>query len=167
MKRIETNYNNALDLGDQLALSAYRSTAGGSNTYGLTYTMPLNAMNGTLRARYLPSNFNLIDPDLAALGVEGSSNTYELTYRQPLIRKPNEELALSLGFRHRTGETLVSNVVIDSTRTSVVQFGQDYLKRDRFGAWGLRSQFNLGTGGPVHCRRGQLRARLLSKCSLW
>ncbi|MEL6815077.1 MAG: ShlB/FhaC/HecB family hemolysin secretion/activation protein [Cyanobacteria bacterium J06598_3] len=143
---IETNYNNALGLGDQLSLSAYRSTAGGSNTYGLTYAVPLNAMNGTLRARYLPSNFNLIDPDLAALGVEGSSNTYELTYRQPLIRKPNEELALSLGFRHRTGETLVSDVVIDSTRTSIVQFGQDYLKRDRSGAWGLRSQFNLGTG---------------------
>ncbi|MEM9092686.1 MAG: ShlB/FhaC/HecB family hemolysin secretion/activation protein [Cyanobacteria bacterium P01_F01_bin.53] len=143
---IEANYSNALGLGDRLSLSAYRSTAGGSNTYGVTYAVPLNAMNGTIQARYLPSSFNLIDPDLAALGVEGSSNTYELNYRQPLIHKPNEELALSLGFRHRTGETLVSDVVIDSTRTSIFQFAQDYLKRDRAGAWGLRSQFNLGTG---------------------
>ena len=143
---IETNVNNPLGLGDRLSASAYRSTAGGSNVYSFNYSLPLNAMNGTLQARYLPSTFALIDPELQALGVRGSSDTYELTYRQPLIRQPNEELALSLGFRHRTGETLVSDVAIDSTRTSVVQFGQDYLKRDRRGAWGLRSQFNVGTG---------------------
>ncbi|MEL6160186.1 MAG: ShlB/FhaC/HecB family hemolysin secretion/activation protein [Cyanobacteria bacterium J06554_11] len=142
---LEANYNNALGLGDQLSLSAYRSTTGGSNTFGVTYRVPVNALNGTLQARYLPSSFELIDPELAALDVEGSSSTYEFTFRQPLIRKPNEEFALSLGFRRRTGETLISDVVIDSTRTSVFQFGQDYLKRDRTGAWGLRSQFNLGT----------------------
>ena len=143
---IEGTVNNPLGFGDRLNLSAFRSTAGGSSTFGATYTAPLNALNGTLQARYQPSSFDLISQELRTLGVEGSSDTYELTYRQPLIRQPNEELALSLGFRHRTGETLVSNVVIDSTRTSVFQFGQDYLKRDRKGAWGLRSQFNLGTG---------------------
>ncbi|MEL7141774.1 MAG: ShlB/FhaC/HecB family hemolysin secretion/activation protein [Cyanobacteria bacterium J06554_3] len=143
---LEANYNNALGLGDQLSLSAYRATTGGANTFGVTYKVPLNAMDGSLQARYLPSSFRLVDPALAALGVEGSSSTYELTYRQPFIREPNEEFAMSLGFRRRTGETLVSNVVIDSTQTSVFQFGQEYLKRDRTGAWGVRSQFNLGTG---------------------
>ncbi len=143
---LETNYNNLLGLGDRLSLSASRNTSGGSTAYGVTYGVPLNAMNGTLEARYLPSSFNLVEPALAALGIEGSSDSYELTYRQPIIRQPSEELALSLGFRHRTGETLISDVVIDSTRTSVFQFGQDYLKRDRSGAWGLRSQFNIGTG---------------------
>ena len=43
----------------------------------------------------------LIDPALQALSVRGASDTYELTYRQPVIRQPNEEFALSLGFRHR------------------------------------------------------------------
>ncbi|NJM96520.1 MAG: ShlB/FhaC/HecB family hemolysin secretion/activation protein [Phormidesmis sp. RL_2_1] len=143
---IDATYSNALGLGDQLSVSAYRNTTGGAHTYGVTYSLPLNAMNGTLQARYSPSSFELVDPALAALGVRGTASTYELTYRQPLIRQPNEELALSLGFRHRTGETLVSNFVIDATRTSAVQFGQDYLKRDQSGAWGLRSQFNLGTG---------------------
>ncbi len=36
--------------------------------------------------------------------------------------------------------------MIDSTKTIVFQFGQDYFRRDRTGAWELRSQFNLGTG---------------------
>jgi hemolysin activation/secretion protein len=143
---VDLNYNNLLGLGDRLSLSASRNTSGGSTAYSVTYGVPLNALNGTLEARYLPSAFNLVEPALAALGIEGSSDTYELTYRQPIIRKPSEELALSLGFRHRTGETLISDVVIDSTRASVFQFGQDYLRRDRTGAWGVRSQFNLGTG---------------------
>ncbi|MGB7086550.1 MAG: ShlB/FhaC/HecB family hemolysin secretion/activation protein [Phormidesmis sp.] len=143
---IEAEYNNALGLGDRLSLSAYRSTAGGSNLYGILYSLPLNAMDGTLQARYQPSSFSLIDPQLSAFGVEGASHTYELSYRQPVIRRPNETLGLSLGFRHRTGETLISDVVVHSTRTSVFEMSQDYLKRDRQGAWGLRSQFNLGTG---------------------
>lgn len=143
---LETNYQNLLGVGDSLSVSAYRTTTGGSNTYAFAYDLPLNAMDGTLQARYLPSTFELVDSELASLDVEGSSDTYELTYRQPIIRKPTEELALSLGFRQRMGETLISDVVIDSTRTSVVQFGQDYLRRDRSGAWGVRSQFNLGTG---------------------
>jgi hemolysin activation/secretion protein len=143
---VDLNYNNLLGLGDRLSLGASRNTSGGATAYSFTYGIPLNAMNGTLEARYVPSSFNLVEPALAALDIQGSSNTYELTYRQPIIRQPSEELALSLGFRHRTGETLISNVVFDSTRASVFQFGQDYTRRDRAGAWGVRSQFNLGTG---------------------
>ncbi len=36
--------------------------------------------------------------------------------------------------------------MIDSTRTSLVQLGQDYLRRDQTGAWGVRSQLDIGTG---------------------
>lgn len=142
----EANYNNLLGLGDRLFLSAYGTVAGGSNAYGLSYDLPLNAMNGTLQARYLPSSFNLISDDISTLDVHGASDTYGLTYRQSVIRQPNEELAFSVGFRHRTGETLISDRVIDSTRTSVIQLGQDYPRRDRLGAWGVRSLFSLGTG---------------------
>ncbi|MEO0539657.1 MAG: ShlB/FhaC/HecB family hemolysin secretion/activation protein [Cyanobacteria bacterium P01_A01_bin.105] len=143
----EVTYRNPLGYGDQLSATAYRATTGGSHVYGVTYQAPVNAMNGTLTARYLPSNFRIIDPpSIAALNVRGSADVYELSYRQPVIRTPQEELALSLGFRHRSGRTLISTgFTIDESRTSVVQFGQDYLRRDPQGAWALRSQFSLGT----------------------
>jgi hemolysin activation/secretion protein len=32
------------------------------------------------------------------------------------------------------------------SRTSVIKFGQDYLRWDSLGAWSLRSQFSFGTG---------------------
>jgi hemolysin activation/secretion protein len=142
----ELTYRNPLGYGDELRAVAYRATTGGSNLYELSYRAPINAMNGTITARFLPSNFEIIEPAaIAALNVEGSADVYELTYRQPLVRTPQEEFALSLGFRHRSGRTLLSGIDIDESRTSVVQFGQDYLRRDAAGAWALRSQLNLGT----------------------
>ncbi len=144
----EVVYRNPFGYGDQLSASAYRATTGGSHVYGLTYQAPVNAMNGTITASYLPSNFRIIDPpSIAALNVRGSADVYEISYRQPLVRTPQEEFALSLGFRHRSGRTLISTgFTIDESRTSVIQVGQDYLRRDPQGAWALRSQFSLGTG---------------------
>jgi hemolysin activation/secretion protein len=137
---------NPLGIGDQLRASAYRATTGGSELYELSYRAPVNAMNGTVTARLLPSYFKIIDPaNLAAFDIRGAADVYELSFRQPLIRTPREEFALSLGFRHRNGQTLLSGINIDQSRTSVVQFGQDYLRRDVSGAWALRSQLNLGT----------------------
>ncbi|MGK7926877.1 MAG: ShlB/FhaC/HecB family hemolysin secretion/activation protein, partial [Spirulina sp.] len=65
------------------------------------------------------------------------------------------EFALSLGFTYQSGQTesLFGPVGFGTgpdsegrTTTSVLKFGQDYLRRDRTGAWGARSQFGLGLG---------------------
>ena len=138
-------YRNPFGIGDQIRAAAYRATTGGSNLYELSYSTPVNAMNGTLSARFLPSEFDIISPrDLASLDIEGDAQVYELTYRQPLIRNPREEFALSLGFRHRDGDTRLLGQDFTSNSASVIQFGQDYLHRDVQGAWALRSQFSLG-----------------------
>jgi hemolysin activation/secretion protein len=71
-----------------------------------------------------------------------------------VIRSPREELALSLGFALQNGQTFLFNNsptpfgigpdANGNSRTRVLKFGQDYVKRDRNGAWSLQSQFNLG-----------------------
>ncbi|MEM1252345.1 MAG: ShlB/FhaC/HecB family hemolysin secretion/activation protein [Cyanobacteria bacterium P01_H01_bin.21] len=138
-------YRNPLGIGDQIRAAAYRATTGGSHLYELSYSAPVNAMNGTLSARFLPSEFEIISPqELAVFDIEGDAQVYELTYRQPLVRTPREEFALSLGFRHRDGETRIASTDFSSNSASVVQFGQDFLRRDTQGAWALRSQFSLG-----------------------
>ncbi|MEM9807520.1 MAG: ShlB/FhaC/HecB family hemolysin secretion/activation protein [Cyanobacteria bacterium P01_D01_bin.56] len=138
-------YRNPFGIGDQIRAAAYRATTGGSKLYELSYSVPVNAMNGTISARFLPSEFDIISPrDLASLDIEGDAQVYELTYRQPLVRTPREEFALSLGFRHRDGDTRLLGQDFTSNSASVIQFGQDYLHRDVQGAWALRSQFSLG-----------------------
>ncbi len=138
-------YRNPFGIGDQIQAAAYRATTGGSHLYELSYSAPINPMNGTISARLLPSEFEIISPqELASFDIEGDAQVYELTYRQPLIRNPREEFALSLGFRHRDGDTRIASTDFSSNSTSVIQFGQDYLRRDPQGAWALRSQFSLG-----------------------
>ncbi|HIK45449.1 MAG TPA: ShlB/FhaC/HecB family hemolysin secretion/activation protein [Leptolyngbyaceae cyanobacterium M65_K2018_010] len=145
---VTLTYNNLAGLGDRLLASAYRSTTGGSYAYDLSYLVPLNPMNGTLVLRATPNNFRITDSSDPAfvLDLSGSTDSYEIQYRQPLIRTLREELALSVGFRYRQGNTLLLGLITPPTVTSVVNFNQDYLRRDVGGVWGVQSQFRLGTG---------------------
>ncbi len=147
-------YRNVTGIGDELRATYFRSLAGGSNLYDFSYKVPINAMNGTVQFRYSPSNSKIIDPAFASFGIRSQNDLYELTYRQPVIRSPREELALSLGFALQNGQTFlfdnsptpfgIGPDANGNSRTRVIKFGQDYVKRDPKGAWSLQSQFNLG-----------------------
>jgi len=147
-------YRNVTGMGDELRATYFRSLAGGSNLYDFSYKVPINAMNGTVQFRYSPSNSKIIDPAFASFGIRSQNDLYELTYRQPVIRSPREELALSLGFALQNGQTFlfdnsptpfgIGPDANGNSRTRVIKFGQDYVKRDSEGAWSLQSQFNLG-----------------------
>jgi hemolysin activation/secretion protein len=153
---VELGYRNLLGLGDTLAGSYYRSTTGGSEVLDMNYQVPLNSMNGTLLLRYSPSRSRVTQVPFDDLGIRGKQQVYELAYRQPIVRTLKEELALSLGLVHQTGQTFLFDQFPNAfgvgpdengvSRTSVIQFGQNYVNRDSQGLWGLRSQFNLGTG---------------------
>lgn len=149
-------YRNLIGIGDELSGSYYRSTTGGSSVLDLSYRVPFNPMNGTLQFHtYLDRNKITQEP-FKELDIKGESNLYEISVRQPLIRTPREELALSLGFTYKDGQTFLFNntpypfgIGPDKngvSRTSVFRFGQDYIRRDLQGAWALRSQFSVGTG---------------------
>jgi hemolysin activation/secretion protein len=150
---IDLRYRSPTGLGDELGAAYYRSTTGGSNILDFSYRVPLNPMNGTLQLRYSPTNYRVTDSEFEFLDIEGNSDLYEVSFRQPLVRSPREEFALSLGFSHQDGQTFISDVPRPfqfgpdeqgRSRTSVIRFGQDYVRRDVRGAWALRSQFSLG-----------------------
>jgi hemolysin activation/secretion protein len=140
--------------GDELAGSYYRSFSGGSNIFDVSYQIPVNAMNGKVQIRYAGNRNEITDPEFDQLGIQADQDLYEINYRQPLVRSPREEFALSLGFTYQNGQTFLFNNLPTPfgigpdengvSRTSVIQFGQDYVKRDPQGAWFLQSQFNFG-----------------------
>ncbi|MDJ0704771.1 MAG: ShlB/FhaC/HecB family hemolysin secretion/activation protein [Leptolyngbyaceae cyanobacterium MO_188.B28] len=144
---VKLNYRNLAGLGDEIFASAYDSNRSGSQIYELGYRVPLNPMNGTLQMRASYNAFKIVDESNPSFDfdIRGNTEIYEVSFRQPFVRSPREEFALSLGFRYRDGETLISDLISSSNRTSVFQFGQDYVRRDLSGAWALRSQFSLGT----------------------
>jgi len=141
--------------GDQLSFGYTRSFSGGTSQLDFSYQIPINAMNGTLQFRYAPSAYRITDPAFSDLNIRGNSDLLEFNFRQPILRSPREEFALSLGFTYLNGQSFVFDnlpfpaIGADAngaTKTSVLNFAQDYLSRDSQGAWSLRSQFNFGLG---------------------
>jgi hemolysin activation/secretion protein len=155
---IEARYRNVTGIGDEVAGAYYRSVTGGADVFDFSYRVPLNASNGALLLRAAPNRTRITQPPVDQLDVRGSQSVYEITYRQPLYRTFTEEFAISLGFVHQSGLTFLRDELYSftdatqggRTRTSVIQFSQDYLLRDESfdqgGAWSMRSQFNFGTG---------------------
>jgi hemolysin activation/secretion protein len=152
---INASYRNLTGNGDQLAASYYRTTTGGADVFDFSYRIPLNAMNGTLQLRAAPNRNEVTESPFDEFDIRGESQLYEISYRQPLIRSLREEFALSIGFAYQSGQTFTFAGPTPFgfgpdergvSRTSVIKFGQDYLRWDSLGAWSLRSQFSFGTG---------------------
>jgi hemolysin activation/secretion protein len=148
-------YRNPTGIGDQASV-AYSVSTGASNIYDFNYQVPLNPMDGTLALRIAPNNTRVTESPFNAFGIRGTSDLYEISYRQPIFRTFSEEFALSFGFAYQSSQTFIFDNqpfpfaqgadASGVSSTSVFKFGQDYLRRDEFGAWLLRSQFSLGTG---------------------
>ena len=152
---IELFHRNLSGFGDHLFGSYTRSVPGASETIQVGYAAPLNALEGSLSLKATIHDNEIIQEPFDDLELEGEYQQYEIAYRQPLIRSIQEELALSLGFSFRHGQTFTFagptpfSIGPDTegiSRTSVLKFGQDYTRRDGQGSWAIRSQFNLGIG---------------------
>jgi hemolysin activation/secretion protein len=149
-------YQNLTGIGDVVSGYVYPSTTGGALNYGFSYQVPINPMNGTLALNYEGQTNRVTQQPFEQFGIRGNSNQVQFTYRQPLIRTPRQEFALSLGFAYQNGQTFLFDdlpfpfgIGPDAdgrSITSVIQFGQDYVRRDVSGAWAVRSLFNFGTG---------------------
>ncbi|MBD2546834.1 ShlB/FhaC/HecB family hemolysin secretion/activation protein [Planktothricoides sp. FACHB-1370] len=151
---ITLGWRNVTGWGDDILGSFYISD-GDSQVYDFSYRVPVNAMNGTVQLRVAPNRNGIVQDEFEELEIRGNSELYELSFRQPLARSPREEFALSLALAHQTGQTFTFQGPTPFglgpdedgiSRTSVIKFGQDYIRRDVQGAWSVRSQFTLGTG---------------------
>lgn len=151
-------YRNVTGYGDSFAGSFYHTTQSGADSLDLVYRLPVNPMNGTLQLRTSLSWNKIVnaEPFIRSFNIQGDSQLYEISFQQPLIRSPREEFSLSLGFAYQQsqstsvfGRDLVLSPGANAegvTKTSVIKFGQDYLRRDLRGAWSMRSLFSFGTG---------------------
>ncbi|WP_460194351.1 ShlB/FhaC/HecB family hemolysin secretion/activation protein [Thermosynechococcus sp. FA-CM-4201] len=153
-------YNNLSGRGD----SVYGSYAignnlgtfdwGASHTVEFGYSLPLNAMNGTLTIRTVQAESKITrPPNLATFNIRSESSIYEASFRQPVIRNIREELAFGIGFLMQSAQTFVGGVPTPISigsdpsgysATRVLELSQEYIRRDPQGAWVFRSQFNFG-----------------------
>ncbi|MBE9162443.1 MULTISPECIES: ShlB/FhaC/HecB family hemolysin secretion/activation protein [Microcoleaceae] len=149
---VRVNQANLLGLGDGLEVS-YANTDG-SNEFNGSYTVPVNARNGTIRFAAGAASTNVIEEPFAAAEIEGKSRTYELTYRQPIVEKPDRTLALGVSLSRQESDTFLLGERFalsagandrGETRVSAVRFFQEYVQRNTRQVIAARSQFSVGS----------------------
>ncbi len=150
---IDLNYGNLTGNGDKISLNYDHTFAGGSDNIQFGYNLPVNSLDGSVNFGFNYNNNEVIQEPFDELNITGESIKLELNYRQPLFKNPREELALSLGFAYEDGQTFLLDQPTGFgfgpdeegvSRTSIINFAQEYLSRNESGVWSLRSQFNFG-----------------------
>ncbi len=107
-RRIDLRQANLLGLGDDL--SVFYANTDGSNAVGTTYTIPVNAQNGTLQLSATWLDSRIVQEPFDEAEIRSKSAFYDLTFRQPIISQATErslqELALGITVSHSAQRSL-------------------------------------------------------------
>ncbi|MBN8559656.1 MAG: ShlB/FhaC/HecB family hemolysin secretion/activation protein [Leptolyngbya sp. UWPOB_LEPTO1] len=153
-RQLEVSQANLLGLGDGLRAS-YTNTDG-SNGIDLSYIVPFNARNGTLRLAYGSTRSRVIEEPFDILEIQARSRYYELTLRQPIVQRPTNEFAIGWTFSRQESQTELGLDNIGPfplspgadeqgrTQISALRFFQEYVQRSDRQVFAARSQFSLG-----------------------
>ncbi|MFZ9739670.1 MAG: ShlB/FhaC/HecB family hemolysin secretion/activation protein [Prochlorotrichaceae cyanobacterium] len=146
---------NLSGMGDRIVADYKAATSGGYHSLDLNYEAPVNSSGGTLQFSSAFDFSKVTQGEFKDLNLRGERSRYELAYRQPLRKSSLEEFAVSAGLIYTTGTTFAFGIPTPfgfgagadgTTRTTVLRFSQDYLRRDPWGAWVGSSNFNFGLG---------------------
>ncbi len=144
-------HDNLLGFGDKF--SAEYGVTEGLDVYNINYSVPFNALDGTIGVRYSNSASRIIEREFRDLDIRSEAETVSFNLRQPLIHTPNREFALSLAFDLRRSQTFILNDISFSftegpedgeSRVTVIRFSQDWLQRNANSVLAARSQFSFG-----------------------
>ncbi|NEO96477.1 MAG: ShlB/FhaC/HecB family hemolysin secretion/activation protein, partial [Moorea sp. SIO3G5] len=154
---------NLLGLGDALEFN-YTNTDG-SDTFDVSYTLPINPRNGTLRFAYGTTSSEVIEPPFDRIDIDSESRFYEITLRQPVFQTPTEEVAIGITGSRQESETSILNrpfplsVGADNegrTRINAIRLFQEWTKRSEQQVLAARSQLSIGiSSGDTTINRGE------------
>ncbi|WP_017655862.1 ShlB/FhaC/HecB family hemolysin secretion/activation protein [Fortiea contorta] len=144
-------HDNLLGFGDKFSAEYTITEALNLNVFN--YSIPFNALQGTVNLRYGNSNSGIINSIFTPLNIGAETENFSLNIRQPLSYSINEEFALGLTFDMRRSQTYILNNIPFSfiegpedgrSRTTAIRFSQDWLQRDSNRVLAARSQFSFG-----------------------
>ncbi len=148
----QTSHNNLTGLGDRLNITYYNTE--GSNTLDdFSYTLPINAKNGSISLRHRRTRSEIIEEPFNQLDIDTNSQTYEVSFRQPIYQTPSTEIALGFtGSVEESKTTLLDEPFPGSIgaeddgeiNISSIRFFQEYASRSTKDVFVARSEFSLG-----------------------
>jgi hemolysin activation/secretion protein len=149
----EITHNNLLGWGDRLNLR-YFNTQGSNTIDELSYTLPINARDGTISASFYYTTSKIIQTPFDQLDITYQSPRLDLTYRQPLYQAPSKEFAVGLTSSFERSQTSVLNLLQGESNLFVLRPFQEFFVRSNRDVLALRSQFSYGPSAVVSTVNG-------------
>jgi hemolysin activation/secretion protein len=150
-RRIQFNQANLSGAGDNLSVGY--SNTDGSNGVDMSYTLPFNARNGTVRFSFGTTSSEVIEEPFDRLDIDARSRYYELSVRQPIVLTPSKEVAIGVTASRQESQTSVLEIPFPlslgaddegRTRISALRFFQEWTQRTSREVIAARSQFSVG-----------------------
>ena len=124
----------------------------GFDNLAISYELPLNSWETTLRVARTQNDFSVIEEPFAELAIDSRSSSFDVMLRQPVFRTFQSELALFLTASQRHAETFLLDrpftfspgAVNGETDLSVLRVGADWTCRTPSFVLALRSSFHFG-----------------------
>ena len=148
---LNISHENLLGLGDRISVG-YGLTEGLDNG-AISYTVPFNALDGTIQLSYTTTESRIVTPLFRDLDIRSDAETFSLGVRQPLVKQPSREFALGLNLDMRRSQTFILNDIPFSfsegpddgeSRITALRFSQDWIERGSSSVLAARSQFSVG-----------------------
>ncbi|MEO5339129.1 MAG: BamA/TamA family outer membrane protein [Magnetococcus sp. MYC-9] len=139
-------------LGQDDTLSLGYGNASGTEDYSLSYEIPVNSSDSSLRLFYAKATNEVITEPFNALGIVSKSTHYGASVRHPFIKEPAQELAASLGVERRSSRTYLLGEPYDFTSgtdhgqsvVNTLNLGQEWVVRKADRVLAFSSQFAKG-----------------------
>ena len=151
-RQVQIGHNNLLGFGDRF-YAGYVNTDGSNSLDNLSYSLPINAHNGTISLNYSFTKSNIIEKPFNILDIQSESRNYQLTYRQPIKQTPNQEINVGMTASRQESKSSLLNLPYPlsigandqgETKISSLRFFQEYTNRSSEQVFAIRSQFSLG-----------------------
>ncbi|WP_157951185.1 ShlB/FhaC/HecB family hemolysin secretion/activation protein [Cyanothece sp. BG0011] len=147
---VALNHNNLLGWGDSIYAEYDRTE--GLDFYNFSYTVPVNADDGTISFRYWNSDSGIISEEFDEFDINSENETLSFTFRQPIIKNLNHELSLGITFDRRREQTFLLDEPFSlsiaaengTIKLTGIRFFKEYLNRGKTTVLAVRSQFNFG-----------------------
>ena len=147
---ISLNHNNLAGWGDSIYAEYDRTE--GLDFYNFSYTVPVNAYDGTISLRYWNSDSGIISEQFDEFDINSENETLSLTFRQPIIKTLDNEFSLGITLDRRREQTFLLDEPFSlsiaaengTTKLTGIRFFQEFLHREATSVFAMRSQFNFG-----------------------
>ncbi|MEM6253802.1 MAG: ShlB/FhaC/HecB family hemolysin secretion/activation protein [Cyanobacteria bacterium P01_D01_bin.156] len=148
-------------IGDRI-ITSYRHTEG-SDSFDVSYALPLNPHGDTLTLSYSRTDSELITPSGSLLDIESTTSSIDLTWEKKLIHTPRQELSIGVIGSHRRSEVLFGESIFGfpvgfptpgadtdgRSKVTALRFFQEWVSRNTSEVAAARSQFSLGLGNVL------------------